>query len=52
MAGVEQSKMFGLLIAHLFAHQTHHRGQLSTLLNQYGIDIGVTDFLETIPDSA
>lgn len=32
-------------IAHLFNHQTHHRGQVTTLLNQMGGDYGVTDFL-------
>lgn len=31
------------LVAQLFNHQTHHRGQLTTLLMQYGIDPGVTD---------
>jgi uncharacterized damage-inducible protein DinB len=28
---------------HLFAHATHHRGQLTTLLKQAGVDPGVTD---------
>ena len=32
-----------LLVAHMFNHQTHHRGQLTTLLSQLGIDPGVTD---------
>jgi uncharacterized damage-inducible protein DinB len=32
-----------LLVTHLFNHQTHHRGQLTTLLSQMGIDAGVTD---------
>lgn len=32
-----------LLVTHLFNHQTHHRGQLTTLLNQLGYDPGVTD---------
>ena len=32
-----------LLVTHLFNHQTHHRGQLTTLLSQMGIDPGVTD---------
>jgi len=32
-----------LLVAHMFNHQTHHRGQLTTLLLQLGIDPGVTD---------
>jgi uncharacterized damage-inducible protein DinB len=27
----------------MFNHQTHHRGQLTTLLTQLGLDIGVTD---------
>ncbi|WP_028455250.1 DinB family protein [Chitinilyticum litopenaei] len=30
-------------VQHFFNHQTHHRGQLSTLLTQAGIDIGETD---------
>ena len=32
-----------LLVTHLFNHQTHHRGQLTTLLSQMGVDPGVTD---------
>ena len=28
---------------HLFHHATHHRGQLTTLMKQAGIDPGVTD---------
>jgi uncharacterized damage-inducible protein DinB len=31
------------LVTHLFNHQTHHRGQLTTLLSQIGHDPGVTD---------
>lgn len=46
----EFSKNFGSLLLHLFNHQTHHRGQASTLLTQAGVDIGVTDLLEWIPD--
>jgi len=30
---------------HFFNHQTHHRGQLTTLLTQSGYDIEVTDLL-------
>jgi uncharacterized damage-inducible protein DinB len=30
-------------VAHLFNHQTHHRGQVTTLLMQAGRDPGVTD---------
>jgi uncharacterized damage-inducible protein DinB len=32
-----------LLVVQMFNHQTHHRGQLTTLLAQQGIDLGVTD---------
>jgi uncharacterized damage-inducible protein DinB len=32
-----------VLVVHLFNHQTHHRGQLTTLLNQLGCDPGSTD---------
>jgi uncharacterized damage-inducible protein DinB len=38
-----------LLVSHMFNHQTHHRGQVSTLLSQAGADIGVTD-LPFMPD--
>lgn len=31
------------LIMHMFNHQTHHRGQITTLLSQLGLDPGVTD---------
>jgi uncharacterized damage-inducible protein DinB len=31
--------------AHLFNHQTHHRGQVTTLLTQLGRDPGLTDFI-------
>ena len=43
-------KNLGQLIQHFFNHQTHHRGQVATLLSQQGIDIGVTDLLKIIPD--
>ena len=28
---------------HMFNHGTHHRGQLTTLLKQAGVDPGITD---------
>ena len=31
------------VVAHFFNHQTHHRGQLTALLSQAGVDYGVTD---------
>jgi uncharacterized damage-inducible protein DinB len=49
-AGIKSSRNFGELVSHLFNHQTHHRGQVSTLLNQIGYDIGATDFLLDIPE--
>lgn len=48
--GERFSKNFGHLVQHFFNHQTHHRGQISTLLNQAGTDLGVTDLLVGIPD--
>lgn len=33
-----------LAVAHMFNHQTHHRGQVTTLLLQFGYDPGVTDY--------
>lgn len=30
-------------VAHVFNHQTHHRGQVTTLFTQQGYDPGVTD---------
>ena len=32
-------------VTHFFNHQTHHRGQLTTLLVQRGIDPCVTDLI-------
>lgn len=32
-----------ILVTHMFNHQTHHRGQLTTLLSQLGYDPGITD---------
>lgn len=41
----EQVLPLWICLLHLFNHQTHHRGQLTTLLNQSGYDSGVTDLL-------
>ncbi|RTE67545.1 DUF664 domain-containing protein [Amphritea opalescens] len=48
--GQVSEREFAALVSHLFNHQTHHRGQLSTVLFQYHIDVGVTDLLSEIPD--
>jgi len=41
----DRTMPMALAIAHFFNHQTHHRGQLTTLLSQRGIDPGVTDLM-------
>lgn len=46
----EMTLPLGLTIIHFFNHQTHHRGQLTTLLEQLGCDFGVTD-LPMMPDA-
>ncbi len=46
--GQQYQKNFGQLIQHFFNHQTHHRGQVSTLISQQGLDLGVTDLLMII----
>ena len=46
------TKNYGYLIQHFFNHQTHHRGQVSTLLSQAGMEVGVTDLLARIPNVA
>ena len=48
MAGNAFTKPFVSLIHHLFLHQVHHRGQVTTLLSQYGVDFGETDIIEII----
>jgi uncharacterized damage-inducible protein DinB len=50
MKSVVANKNFFSLLMHFFNHQTHHRGQASTLLFQAGIDIGITDLLAIIPN--
>ncbi|MEM9574386.1 MAG: DinB family protein [Pseudomonadota bacterium] len=49
-AGTKFVKTLGGLMQHMFNHQTHHRGQVSTLLFQQGIDPGVTDLLAYLPE--
>ena len=50
--GNPYSKNFGQLIHNLFNHQTHHRGQASTLISQQGMDLGVTDWLAILPEQS
>jgi uncharacterized damage-inducible protein DinB len=48
--GEIHNKRLGDLILHLFLHQVHHRGQVTTLLSQQGIDFGETDLPEIVPE--
>jgi uncharacterized damage-inducible protein DinB len=48
--GIAAQKPFAQLLIHFFNHQTHHRGQISTLLFQAGVDVGVTDLITLIPN--
>lgn len=32
-----------IAVQHFFNHQTHHRGQITALMEQAGLDCGVTD---------
>lgn len=40
------------LLMHFFNHQTHHRGQATTLLSQAGIHVEPTDLLVLIPEES
>jgi len=48
--GIPANKRYSSLALHFFNHQTHHRGQVSTLLSQAGVNIGVTDLLAQIQE--
>jgi len=48
--GVVTNKMFFSVLMHFFNHQTHHRGQATTLLWQSDVDIGITDLIALIPE--
>ena len=48
--GQKFNKNMGDLLLHVFNHQTHHRGQVSTLLYQAGVDVGVTDMVVGIAE--
>jgi uncharacterized damage-inducible protein DinB len=48
--GEENKRSFSGLLMHFFNHQTHHRGQTTTLFSQAGVDVGPTDLLLLIPE--
>lgn len=43
--GVQRAHPAWQALTHFFNHQTHHRGQVTTLLTQAGVDVGVTDLV-------
>jgi uncharacterized damage-inducible protein DinB len=43
--GVPRAHPAWQALTHFFNHQTHHRGQITTLLSQAGVDVGVTDII-------
>ncbi|KAB0491274.1 DinB family protein [Pseudomonas vancouverensis] len=48
--GIPADRHFYSLLMHFFNHQTHHRGQVTTLLTQAGVDTGDTDLLFLVPN--
>ncbi len=41
--GVTRTLPRWVMVTQMFNHQTHHRGQATTLLKQLGVDPGITD---------
>ena len=46
--GVQRAHPAWQAMTHFFNHQTHHRGQATTLLTQAGVDVGVTDLIALV----
>ncbi len=40
------------VIQHMFNHQTHHRGQLTSILCSFGINYGCTDLPIIVPEGS
>jgi uncharacterized damage-inducible protein DinB len=49
-SGVPQEQLLWWVLGHFFNHQTHHRGQITTLLKQAGVDPGSTDLIAMLRD--
>ena len=47
--GREMRKQRGLLVTHMFNHQTHHRGQAHALITAAGEQTGDTDLFIVVP---
>lgn len=46
--GVQRAHPLWQALTHFFNHQTHHRGQVTTLLSQQGVDVGLTDLIALV----
>lgn len=46
--GVARAHPAWKALSHFFNHQTHHRGQVTTLLTQAGVTVGVTDLIALV----
>lgn len=46
--GVVREHPMWQALTHFFNHQTHHRGQVTTLLAQAGVDVGTTDLIALV----
>jgi uncharacterized damage-inducible protein DinB len=44
-SGQQRSFPTPTVLMHLFNHQTHHRGQITAAMSQFGVDYGVTDLI-------
>jgi len=51
-AGKTQSHPTWWAVGQLFNHQTHHRGQATTLLTQAGVDVGSTDLIAMLREES
>lgn len=51
-AGTQVKHVRWWALTHFFNHQTHHRGQATTLFSQAGLDPGVTDLIALLRDPA
>ena len=45
MKGIKREHPVWHALTHFFNHQTHHRGQISTIFSQLDLDLGVTDLI-------
>ncbi len=48
--GTKIERNVGEFCQHIFNHQTHHRGQLTCILSQFGLDFGCTDLPVIVPE--